>query len=365
MLDALRARNDDDPEAAGELADRAATALTSAVAVRADPDPLLVGLVSTSKGIAAIRAGDLAVAGEDFTEVTSAASPPEPLLTAESEGFLALLACFRGRLSHAAGLASQALAAVGADRPAGRGTPVRRLARPGMGRGRAVRPARRCRARRAGREVALPRRRPRVPGGPGADPVAHRGRRVGTCRVPCRSCRRPSQSRRPTSGPPMSCTSRRRESRLPTGTLGLAEEHLTRSSGRGEAEAVLLEVQLALARGDDLDVEGAQRRAPGLARAPGPGERSPDTGVGTTPQRVTGPRQGRGGPGPPAGGGGEPPAAVPRGRSGCPADAAGRCGSGGSPSVVGAGRAVTCGGPHKGWSVETRATTTPPRCWKT
>ena len=62
VLDALRARNDN-VDAAGALAERAETALTSAVAVRADPDPLLVGLVTTSKGIAAIRAGDLVSRG--------------------------------------------------------------------------------------------------------------------------------------------------------------------------------------------------------------------------------------------------------------------------------------------------------------
>ena len=43
---------------------------------------------------------------------------------------------------------------------------------------------------------------------------------------------------------------------LAQGELGLVEEHLSRSCGRAEAETVLLEVPLALTRGDDLDVEG-------------------------------------------------------------------------------------------------------------
>ena len=77
VLDALCARNDD-AKVAGERADRAATALTSTAGVRADPDPLLVGLVSTSKGIAAIRTGDLAMAGEDLTSRERGDARPNP-----------------------------------------------------------------------------------------------------------------------------------------------------------------------------------------------------------------------------------------------------------------------------------------------
>ncbi len=256
VLDALRARNDD-VATAGALAERAATALTSAVAVRADPDPLLVGLVSTSKGIAAIRAGDLVVAGEDFAEVTGAVSPPEPLLAAESEGFLALLSCFQGRLSNAAGLASQALAT--AERiglPADERPRAASLALAWVAVERCDLPAAMGHAAQAERSHFL-----------GGDPVSLAVLALIQSRIEAGRSHLPralSIVRAAIADAPSdewSTDALHLEAArvaLAHGNLGLAEEHLTRSSGRGEAEAVLLEVQLALARGDDLDVDGAR-----------------------------------------------------------------------------------------------------------
>ena len=256
VLDALRARNDD-VEAAGALAERAATALTSAVAVRADPDPLLVGLVSTSKGIAAIRAGDLVVAGEDFTEATSAASPPEPLLAAESEGFLALLECFRGRLSHAAGLAGQALAA--AERiglPAEERPCAASLALAWVAVERCDLPAAMGHAAQAERSHFL-----------GGDPVTRavlaliRSRiEVARGHVPAAlSIVQAAVAEAPAdewSSHVLHLEAARVA--LAQGDLGLVEDHLSRSSGPKESETVLLEVRLALARGEGGDVDDAQ-----------------------------------------------------------------------------------------------------------
>jgi len=255
VLDALLARNDD-AEAAGQLADRAASALTSTAGVRTDPDPLLVGLVSTSKGIAAIRAGDLAVAEEDFTEVTSGASTPEPLQVAESDGFLALLACFRGRLSDAAELASQALAAT--DRiglPAEERPSAASLALAWVAVERRDLPAAMGHVGHAERSHFL-----------GGDPVTRAvlaliRSRIEVARAHLSGARSIVQAAI-TEAPPGEWITdvlhlEAARVALAQGDLGRAEEHVTRSAGRAEAEAVLLEVQLALTRGDDLDLEAA------------------------------------------------------------------------------------------------------------
>src|SRR6185436_10329806 len=105
------ARNDDDPGIAAQLAERAATTLDRTNGVRTQPDPSLDALIGASRGIAAIRLGDPALAKSHFEEVAAAATP-DSMLAAEAEGFLALLACFRGRLSHAAEAAGRARAAV-------------------------------------------------------------------------------------------------------------------------------------------------------------------------------------------------------------------------------------------------------------
>ncbi len=256
VLDALRARNDDDAEAAGVVAARAATALTSATGAHPEPDPLLAALVSTSKGIAAIRVGDLTAAGEDFTAVTVAASSPESLLAAESEGFLALLACFRGRLSDAAGLASQALAA--AERiglPAEERPSAASLAMGWVAVERCDLPAAMGHAAQAERSQFL-----------GGDPVSVavlaliRARNEKARGHPARA-----QSIVQTAiaeTPPeewLTDVLHLEAARLALGEgeHGLVEEHLTRSSGWAEAEGVLLGAQLALARGDDLDIDRA------------------------------------------------------------------------------------------------------------
>ena len=256
MLDALLARNDDDAKTAGERADLAASALTSTVGVRTDPDPLLVGLVSTSKGIAAIRAGDLTLAEEDFTEVTSGASPPEPLLAAESEGFLALLACFRGRLSHAAELASQALpAAEQIGLPAEERPCAASLALAWVAVERCDLPAAMGHAARAERSRFL-----------GGDPVTRAVLALIRSRIEAARGHLPGAlsivQAAIAEAPPDEWSAdvlhlEAARVALAQGELGLVEEHLTLSSGRGEAETVLLEVQLALTRGDDLDVEAA------------------------------------------------------------------------------------------------------------
>jgi LuxR family transcriptional regulator, maltose regulon positive regulatory protein len=256
VLDALRGRNDDDADAAGMLADRAAAALTSSTGVRADPDPLLVGLVSTSRGIAAIRAGDLAAAGEDFTEVTSA-SPPEPLLAAESEGFLAVLACFRGRLSHATGLAGQALAAAeqiglpAEERPCAASLALAWVA------------VERCDLPAAVGHVALAERSHFL----GGDPVSLTVLALIRSRIEVARGHLPRalaivQGAIAEASPGEWSTDvlhlEAARVALAQRKLALVEEHLSRSSGRAEAEAVLLEAQLALARGGALDVDDVQ-----------------------------------------------------------------------------------------------------------
>ena len=359
VLDALRARNDD-AEAASERSDRAATALTSAAGVRTDPDPLLVGLVSTSKGIAAIRAGDLAVAGDDLTEAASAASPPEPLLTAEAEGFLALLACFRGRLSHASELASHALvAAEQLALPAEERPSAASLAMAWVAVERCDLPAAIGHAAQAERSHFL-----------GGDPVTRavlalirsrievaRGHLAGALSIvqAATALAPPDEWLRrcpaPRGGAGRACPGGARPGRG-------APDALVRAGGGRDAAAG------GPARPDPWRRPGRRRhicRAPGLAGAPRPGQRAPGTGVGTTPERVAGPRQGSGGPCPAAGSGGAPPPAVPRGCPRCPRDAEGRCGSAGSPSVAGAGPTVTRGGPLERWSAEARPSRRGPR----
>ena len=252
MLDALWARNDD-AEVAGERAARAATALASTAGVRADPDPLLVGLVSTSKGIAAIRTGDLAVAGEHLT-FASAAHPPEPLPAAEAGGFLALLACFQGRLTPATELASQALAAAEQlGLPAEERPSAASLALAWVAVERCDLPAAIGHAAQAERSHFL-----------GGDPMTRAvlaliQSRIEVARGHLPRARSIVQAAMGAVPPGEWSTDvlhlEAARVALAQGELGLVEEHLSRSSGRAEAETVLLEVQLALTRGDDLDVD--------------------------------------------------------------------------------------------------------------
>ena len=256
VLDALRARNDD-PQVAVELADRAATALTSTVAVRADPDPLLVGLVSASKGIAALRAGDPAAAGEAFAEVTSGASPPEPLLAAESEGFLALLECFGGRLSHAAGLAVEALAAserIGLsaeERPCAASlalawVAVERRDLPAAMRHAALAERSHFLGGDAVTRAVLALLQSRIEGARGHLPRALQIVEAALAEAPSDTW----------STDVLHLQAARVA--LAQGKLGLVEQQLARLSDDGEAEAVLLEAQLALVRGEDPDVDEAE-----------------------------------------------------------------------------------------------------------
>jgi LuxR family transcriptional regulator, maltose regulon positive regulatory protein len=255
-LDALRARNDDDDEAAVELAARAASALTPTAGVRSESDPVLVGLVGTSQGIAAIRAGDLAVAEEHFTEVTSAASPAEPLADAEAEGFLALLSCFRGRLSHASEQASRALdAAERIGLPAEDSPCAASLALAWVAVEQCDLPAAVGHAGRAEKSHFL-----------GGDPVSRAVLALIRSRIEVARGHLPHAfsivqtaiDRAPSDGwcPDVLNLEAARVA-LADGKLAEVKQLLTRFSGRGEAEAVLLEVRLALARGDDLDVDGA------------------------------------------------------------------------------------------------------------
>ncbi|MGH3308325.1 MAG: LuxR C-terminal-related transcriptional regulator, partial [Nocardioides sp.] len=257
VLDALRARNDADPQVAREQADRAETASSSTAGVRADPDPLLVGLVGTSKGIAALRAGDLAVAGEAFTEVTSAATPPELVLAAEPEGFLALLACFRGRLSLAAEQAGEALAV--AERigiPAEERPCAASLALAWVALERCDLPAAMGHAAQAERSHFL-----------GGDPVTRAVLALIRSRIEAARGHLPGAlsivQAAIAEAPPDEWSAdvlhlEAARVALAQVKLGLVEEHLTLSSGRGEAETVLLEVQLALVRGEDPDVDKVQ-----------------------------------------------------------------------------------------------------------
>jgi LuxR family transcriptional regulator, maltose regulon positive regulatory protein len=255
VLDALRARNDD-PRTAAELADRAATALTSTLGAHPDPDPLLVGLVGASRGIAAIRAGDLTLAAENFTEVASAASPPEPLLTAESEGFLALLSCFQGRLSHAGELAGRALAAAEQIGLPAVGRPsAASLALAWVAVERCDLPAAVGHAAQAGKSRFL-----------AGDPVSLAVLALIRSRTEAARGHLPHASSivqaaiAEATADEWSTEVLHLEAArlaLANGRLGLVGEHLAGPYGREEPETVLLEAQLALARGDDLDLDTA------------------------------------------------------------------------------------------------------------
>jgi LuxR family transcriptional regulator, maltose regulon positive regulatory protein len=256
VLEALRARSDD-PQVAGELADRAAAALSSTVGARSDPDPLLIGLVRASKGIAALRAGDLAVAEKAFTEVTSATGAPESLRGTESEGFLALLACFEGRLAHAAELASQAVAA--ADRiglPAEERPCAAPLALAWVAVERCDLPAAMGHVAQAERSHFL-----------GGDPVTRtvlallQSRIEGARGHLSRALQIVEAALAEASSDTWSTDVLHLEGArvaLAQGKLELVEEQLARLSDHGQAEAVMLEAQLALGRGDDPEVEEGQ-----------------------------------------------------------------------------------------------------------
>jgi LuxR family maltose regulon positive regulatory protein len=255
VLDALHARNDDDVETAGEIADRAMNAIAATAGTGVYPDPVLDGLVRASRGIAAIRAGDLAGAGALFTEVAAAASELEPVLAAESDGFLALLGCFRGRLSHAAGLAGQALAAaerIGLspeERPC-----AASLALAWVAVERCDLPAAMEHANQAGRSHFL-----------GGDPVTRVVLAVVRSRIEIARGNVPRALpivREAIAEAPADSWAADllhlevARDALAQGQLELVEEQLARSPG--QAEAVLLEVQLALDRGDDPDVDEVQ-----------------------------------------------------------------------------------------------------------
>ena len=254
-LDAVRARNDPTEDAA-EMANRAATALTAAISEREDPDLLLSGLVHASRGIAAIRAGELVVAGEDFGEATSAGGGAEPLLTAESEGFLALLACFRGRLSRAAVLANRALAAMdqiglpAEERPCAASLALAWVA------------VERCDLPAAAGHLAQAEKSHFL----GGDLVTRAVIALVRSRLEAGRGHLPAAlsivQRAITEAPTDDWSTdllhlEAARVALARDELGLVEAHLAGLSGREEAEAGLVEVQLALARGDDPDLDSA------------------------------------------------------------------------------------------------------------
>ncbi|HEX6149827.1 LuxR C-terminal-related transcriptional regulator [Nocardioides sp.] len=127
VLVALRARFSEDPDEAEILATAAADALADAASlasVRSHPE--LAALVFASKGMAAVRHGELEVAEEVFRAGCGAAveAGADPLLV-ECLGFLALLSCFDGDVTRGEGLANRAIKVAGdagipmADRSAG------------------------------------------------------------------------------------------------------------------------------------------------------------------------------------------------------------------------------------------------------
>jgi LuxR family transcriptional regulator, maltose regulon positive regulatory protein len=255
VLDALRARNDDNARAAALLAERAATTLASSSGVRMPPDPSLVGLIGTSRGIAAIRLGDLPVAESHFEAVAAAATPADSMLAAEADGFLALLACFRGRLSHAAAAANRALAAT--ERI---GLPVEEcpaaasLALAWIAVEHCDLPAAIGHATLASKEHFL-----------GGDPVSR------TVLTLVRSRIETARGHLPRAlSIVQSALDEAKDDGWSTDVLHLeaalvalaggkarpAEEHLKHVTGRDEPAAVLVAVQLAIARGDDLDLDG-------------------------------------------------------------------------------------------------------------
>ena len=254
VLEALRARNDDDPGTAAQLAERAATTLASTDGVRTQPDPSLVGLIGTSRGIAAIRLGDLSIAESHFEEVVAAA-PAESMLTAEAFGFLALLACFQGRLSHAASAASRARAAV--ERiglPAEECPAAASLALAWVAVERCDLPAAVGHATLAGKEQFL-----------GGDPVSRTVLALVRSRIEAGRGHLPRALSLVLSaigeGPPDGWSTdvlhlEAARVALAGGKADPVAEHLTHVTERDQPAAVLLEVQLAVARGDDLELDG-------------------------------------------------------------------------------------------------------------
>jgi LuxR family transcriptional regulator, maltose regulon positive regulatory protein len=255
VLDALRARNDDAPGTAVQLAERAATALASTNGVRAEADPSLVGLIGTSRGIAAIRLGDLSVAESHFEEVAVVATPADSVLAAEADGFLALLACFGGRLSHAAAAASRARAAAeriglpAAECPAGAS-----LALAWVAVEHCDLPAAVGHAALAGKQQFL-----------GGDPVSRTILTLIRSRIEAARGHLPRAlsivqsaiAEAPADG--WSTDVLHLEAArvaLTGGKPGPVAEHLTRVTERDQPAALLLEAQLAIARGDDLDLDG-------------------------------------------------------------------------------------------------------------
>jgi LuxR family maltose regulon positive regulatory protein len=255
VLEALHGRNHD-AVVARDLAGRAAAALPSPVGPRADPDPSLVGLVGSSRGIAAIRMGDLTAAEEAFTEVTRAAVTPELLPASESEGFLALLDCFRGRLSHAVELASHALAAAEhLGVPAEERPSAASLALAWVAVERCDLPAAIGHAAQAERSHFL-----------GGDPVtratlamirsrieAARGHLPGALSIVQAAIALAPPDEWTTAGLHLEAA----RVALAAGKHALAQEHLAGASGAG-AEAVLQGLRQDLARGRAADVDGAQ-----------------------------------------------------------------------------------------------------------
>jgi len=254
VLDALRARNDDDPGIAAQLAERAATTLDSTNGVRMQPDPSLDALIGTSRGIAAIRLGDQALAESHFDEVAAAAAP-DSLLAAEAEGFLALLACFRGRLSHAAETADRTRAAV--ERigvPAEECPAAASLALAWVAVEHCDLPAAVGHATRAGKEQFL-----------GGDPVSRTVLTLIRSRIEAARGHLPralsivqsALAEAPTAA--WSTDVLHLEAArvaLAQGTPRLVAEHLAQVAEPDQPAAMLLSVQLLIARGDDLDLDG-------------------------------------------------------------------------------------------------------------
>ena len=251
VLGALCARNDEDPATAAQLAEGAATALNSTNGVRTQPDPSLDGLIGTSLGIAAIRLGDLSVAESHFEEVATAAGP-DSILAAEADGFRALLACFRGRLSLAAEAASRARAA--AERialPAEECPAAASLALAWVAVERCDLPAAVGHATLAGKEQFL-----------GGDPVSRTVSALIRSRIEAARGHLPralSIVQSATADAPTWSTDilhlEAARVALAQGTPGLVAEHLTQLNEPDQPAAVLLSVQLAMARGDDLDLD--------------------------------------------------------------------------------------------------------------
>jgi LuxR family maltose regulon positive regulatory protein len=258
VLEGLRARNDGDPSIAAGLAEWAATMLSSANGALTPPDPSLVGLIVTSRGIAALRLGDLSVAEGHFEEVAAAATP-DSMLAAEADGFLALLACFRGRLSHAVEAANRARTA--AERiglAAEECPPAASLALAWVAVERCDLPAAVGHATRAGKERFL-----------GGDPVCRTVLTLVRSRIEAArghlpralSIMQSSIADTPSSG--WSNDVLHLEAArvaLAQGTPALSAEHLTQVADPDQPAVVLLEVQLALARGDDADLDAPLAR---------------------------------------------------------------------------------------------------------